>query len=397
VDAASAEQVQTAGFHEAVTAAGGLVLSGHDPLRLPRVDVGGCSAPAFGELLRRVLESTPDSIHTSRRTRTLIAGWFSFEQGNATAGDFVALDLTRAWLAEVDQTYDVAFMAAFPGGVDWRRVDPRDYSLVVFVCGPFGKGEALELPFLQRFAGIRMIGLNLSMMEPVEEWNPFSVLLERDSSATSRPDIVFLAPPASLPVVGVCRVEPFDGGQTELADQAIDQLLAGGRAAAVHIDTRLDVNAGGLRSAGEIESVIARMDAVITTRLHGLVFALKNGVPAVAIDPAPARAKIMRQARAIRWPLAFPADGASAADLRNALEYCLSTEGRAAARECAARARREAEKIHRAFVAAVSSGPLEPSYFQAMAAANHPSGLILVRQATRHPRCQSGGSCIAPR
>ena len=49
-----------------------------------------------------------------------------------------------------------------------------------------------------------------------------------------------------------------------------------------------------LRTAEEVESLIARMDVVLTTRLHGLVLALKHGVPVVAIDPIAGGAKLRR-------------------------------------------------------------------------------------------------------
>lgn len=65
----------------------------------------------------------------------------------------------------------------------------------------------------------------------------------------------------------------------------------------------MDINAGGLRTSAEIESLIARMDIVVTTRLHDMVLALKNGVPAIAVDPIAGGAKITQQARAINWPI----------------------------------------------------------------------------------------------
>jgi exopolysaccharide biosynthesis predicted pyruvyltransferase EpsI len=65
--------------------------------------------------------------------------------------------------------------------------------------------------------------------------------------------------------------------------------------AVIAIDTRLDENRTGLRTAGEVESLIARMDVVLTTRLHGMVLALKNGVPAIAIDSVAGGAKVRRQ------------------------------------------------------------------------------------------------------
>ena len=70
----------------------------------------------------------------------------------------------------------------------------------------------------------------------------------------------------------------------------------------VKIDTRLDTNQTGLRTPAEVESVIRKMDVVMTTRLHGLVLAIKNGVPVIAIDPVAGGAKIKRQAESIDWP-----------------------------------------------------------------------------------------------
>ena len=52
----------------------------------------------------------------------------------------------------------------------------------------------------------------------------------------------------------------------------------------MQIDTRLDVpNNSGLRTPAEIESLIAAMDVMVTTRLHGTVLALRNGVPAIPL------------------------------------------------------------------------------------------------------------------
>jgi polysaccharide pyruvyl transferase WcaK-like protein len=53
------------------------------------------------------------------------------------------------------------------------------------------------------------------------------------------------------------------------------------------------------------------MDMVVTMRLHGMVLALKNGIPAVAIDPQSGGAKIVRQAKEIGWLNAFSVDSAT--------------------------------------------------------------------------------------
>ena len=178
--------------------------------------------------------------------------------------------------------------------------------------------------FVERFAGRRLIGVNVSMLEPIDTWNPFDLLLERDSSACVRPDITMLTSAARVPVVGIVLVhdqKEYRNGLHDAANSAIARLMASRAMAAVRIDTRLDTNATGLRTAAEVESLIARMDVVVTTRLHGLVLAIKNGVPAVAIDPIAGGAKLLRQANVLEWPICFTADGLDDDRLVRAFEY----------------------------------------------------------------------------
>ena len=230
--------------------------------------------------------------------KVLIAGWFSFEQMGATAGDLLTRDLVERWLSEAGITSEVANARPFEGGVDWRAVSPSNYSHVVFVCGPFGNGWPVT-DFLERIAGRTLIGLNLTMLQSLDIWNPFDVLLERDSSRASRPELAFLSEEPSVPVVGsvlVHRQLEYANGLHDAADAAIRTLSRSRSMAVVPIDTRLDEPSGELRTAAEVESLIARMDVVLTTRLHGMVLALKNGVPVVAIDPIADGAKIARQA-----------------------------------------------------------------------------------------------------
>ncbi len=274
--------------------------------------------------------------------RTLVAGWFSFEHMGATAGDLLARDLVGDWLHEAGEPFDVAVAPPFTGGVDWRAVEPTTYSRIVFVCGPFGNGPPVT-DLLQRYEHCRWVGVNLSMLQPIEEWNPFDALLARDSSRSAHPDISFLANTPRVPVIGVVLVEPQreykDRALHEAANDAIARLVSRRDAALVRIDTRLDANDTGLRSPAEIESLIARMDAVVTTRLHGTVLALKNGVPALPIDPIKGGAKISRQVGVIGWPLRFCADDLDDRDLDRALDWCLSSHARETARRCATTAR----------------------------------------------------------
>lgn len=295
--------------------------------------------------------------------RALVAGWFSFEDGHATAGDLITRDLICEWLETAGVPYDVALVPPFSGGVDWRTVDPQLFTHVVFVCGPFGRDE-YEEEFLSRFKDCRLLGMNLSMKRPLEEWNPFDFLIERDSSAETHPDISFLSRKPQVPVVGVCLVEPYDEAPVEEANHAIHRLLQSNEVAAVPIDTRLDMNQAGLKTPAEIESVLARMDAVVTTRLHGTVLSLKNGVPVIAIDPERGGWKIRRQAELLGWPVVFNVDDVTEEALQKALEYCLTEEAHAKARECRDRAIMLVEDIKREFIQAFTAGDRLEQAFQ---------------------------------
>lgn len=304
--------------------------------------------------------------------RALVAGWFSFPENFATAGDLMARDVACGWLREMGIHVDVANAPPFEGGVDWLTVDPSRYTDLVFVCGPvwFGrKAERLLAPPLvasallrcapalrrigldpirrlplelltRRFAHARQIGLDLTVIGDIED-SPFDELIERDSDRAIRADLAYGAKQKKVPVVGVLLVEQgseYAQGSQSAAERAIQDLIARSGIAQIPIDTRLDIgNAGGLTSPEQIESVIARMDCVITTRMHGLVLALRNGVPALAIDPHPGGRKIRRQAEVIGWPHVVTVDAFSRDVLDRMLAACLSAEGRALAGRCQAR------------------------------------------------------------
>ncbi|MEH1819268.1 MAG: polysaccharide pyruvyl transferase family protein [Nostoc sp.] len=290
--------------------------------------------------------------------KILVAGWFSFENCGVTAGDVMAKDVACQWLESAGYEYDVALVPPFVGGVDWRSVETNDYSHTVFVCGPFLYAN-LSINFLKRFDSCRLIGLDLSMFDPINVWNPFDVLLERDSSVCSRPDISLLSQQVKVPVVGIILVEPQYEYQNkdkyQLANAAVERLIASQDMVAVPIDTRLFPNTTNLRNAAEVESLIARMDFVITTRLHGTVLAIKNGVPPIVIDGISGGAKVSRQAKTLGWDIIFSVDNLNDEELQKAFNYCQTEEARFKARECCNRAINAVEEIGDKFIKALDS------------------------------------------
>lgn len=277
----------------------------------------------------------------------------------ATAGDILARDVVCSWLEEAGMPFDVAVAPPFAGGVHWRDADPGAYTHVVFVCGPVGNGPPVT-EFLARFEGCRLVGVNLTMLHTLDDWNPFDDLFERDSSRAARPDVSFLSDQPRVPVVGLVLVHPqreYADGRHAGVERLIARVLAARDVAVVPIDTRLDVNSTGLRSAAQVESAIARMDAVVTNRLHGLVLALKNGVPAVAVDSVPGGAKVTRQAAELGWPFAYPFD-ADETTLGGALDSCLAPDARALASDCAERGRAALAGLRAEVVGALAQPPM---------------------------------------
>lgn len=271
--------------------------------------------------------------------RVLIAGWFSFEGMGASAGDLLARDLTAAWLRDAGIDFTVAVDKPFVDGKHWADIDSLDYTHVIFVCGPCGNGPPLT-GLLDRFTNCHWIGLNLTMLQDLDEWNPFELLIERDSSRAVRADMVFLTQPLRVPRVGLILVHPQKEygkrGRHEQVGQLIGEHLASLDLAVVPIDTRLDHNATGLHTSGQIESMIAAMDFTVTTRLHGTVLSIKNGVPPIVIDPIAGGAKVMAQCEAIRWPWCCRADELSTQWLDEAITFCRRPEAAHAANRCRA-------------------------------------------------------------
>lgn len=280
--------------------------------------------------------------------RSLVAGWFSFPEMGATAGDLIARDLVASWLRGTGREVELAVAPPFVDGIDWRAADPVDFGELVLVCGPCGNGPPLT-DLLDRFAGSRLIGVDLSMLQPLEDWNPFHVLIERDSDRASNPDVTLGATLHPVPVVGLVLVHPQseygDRGRHRRMNAMLENLLAERDVAIVPIDTRLDHNSTGLRTAAQVASLMGRTDVVVTTRLHGAAMALRHGVPPLVVDPVAGGAKVIAQARTLGWPAAHVAEDVDETVLAESFDWCLSDEARRLAREVSVSAGRHVELL----------------------------------------------------
>ena len=285
----------------------------------------------------------PDSPIASEG-KALVIGFLS------TFGDLEVLHQVEENLAAHGMAYEIAAFSQklarnYPDWVDARLVNPLEFSHLIVVCGPFCSDHfKREHDLFARFDHCAWIGVNLSMIERVKDFNPFDFLIERDSERAIRPDLSFLSLPPKVPVVGLCLAthQPEYRGrqQHERAAACLKALIERSGAAVVTLDTRSPLfrKSQGVANASQFESLCARVDVVLTTRLHGTVLALKNGIPVIAVDAIMDGGKLSAQVKLIGWPEIYNASDVTSTILDEALTRCLAPGARAAALQCSQRA-----------------------------------------------------------
>lgn len=299
----------------------------------------------------------------SASRRALVTGHFS------TVGDIEVLREVEARLQDLGVPFEVApytpdLLDYDADWVDAATLDPSEFSHLIVVCGPYAPNYPQKYPhILVRFRHCTMVGVNLTMVAPLEECQPFDALLERDSDRMVRPDLSFLQDTPRVPVVGLClaRSQREYGARQlhDAAEQRLRALLLRAGVAVVELDTTVprSANRSGIGNPAEFESILRRVDALVTTRLHGTVLALKNGVPVLAVDAIAGRDKVTRQAQQLGWPEIFALEDIPDAQLDAALARCLRPDAGEFALACAARARAMLADWPDEFAAALDAEP----------------------------------------
>jgi hypothetical protein len=270
----------------------------------------------------------------------LIVGWPSFLHGEATAGDVLAMEAAYSVLSHAGFRCDLAWSPVFrPGGRTLEDSPPEDYAHLVFTCGPVHGWQVEQLH--DRYRSCYRVAVGVSVIDPADPAvTGFHQVLARDAPGTAgRLDLAAAVPGPAVPVAAVilanAQPEYAVRGRHAPLTEELGEWLATLDCARVVVDTRLAC--GDWRSpatAAQVEAVIARADVVVTTRLHGLVLALKQGVPVLAVDPVAGGAKVATQAAAWGWPVLLPRSGSPVLDqdeLDRLWAWCRSAEGRARA------------------------------------------------------------------
>lgn len=290
--------------------------------------------------------------HTEARgsnRRALVTGWFTFFHGEATAGDLLAGETVRNWLTEAGIPHDTALSPVL-GGPSLDDIDPSLYTHLVFVCGPAGGWQVDDL--LGRFAHCMKLAVGVSVVASTPPG--FDVLLSRDGPMGDRPDLSLAADiPMLPPRVAVVRAHPqneYPDARQDEVHQLVDDVLRSRDVAVLELDTRVDPRSVVGRRAVDVEAALAGVDAVVTTRMHGLVLALRLGTPAVAIDPVHGGAKVSRQAAVLGWPAVQTVDRLTADWVTAQLSWSLTPEAARTARNCALHGRRGLGEVHYQFL-----------------------------------------------
>ncbi|NAZ74484.1 polysaccharide pyruvyl transferase family protein [Kineococcus sp. T13] len=292
-------------------------------------------------------------------------GWSSVLHGEATAGDVLSTEAVAERLRRAGHDVDLAWSPAVHlaygprGGLRYDDVDPTAYGHVVWVCGPLTGEPVREVH--ERFATARRTAVGVSVLDPQDPAvTGFDLVVPRDGpGGEPRRDLAARPAVDGVDVVGVFLThgqgEYGARRRHERVGEAVTGWIGALDVARLELDTRIDPRDWRMPATAEqVLAVVARLDVVVTTRLHGLVLALRCGVPALAVDPVAGGGKVSAQARAWGWPALVGAEellAQGAVLLDEQFAWCRSGSGRAAAH----RARDEAPGVGEEQLAALEA------------------------------------------
>ena len=245
--------------------------------------------------------------------------------------DVLSMEAVRDSLLEAGLGVDVAWSPRLRAdGLSLEQADPNRYTHLLFICGPAHGRQVRQLH--ERFVHCRRLAVGVSIVEADDPAvTGFHQILARDGDGVAHRDLAAAPRCAQVPVVGVVLAHAqHEYGERQRHDavhSVLTSWLSRQDCARLPLDTRLDGRDWRFaRTSGELESVIRRLDVMVTTRMHGLVLALKNGIPVVAVDPIAGGAKVSAQATAWAWPAVVTADSFTEADLDHWWAWCRSAD-----------------------------------------------------------------------
>jgi hypothetical protein len=144
---------------------------------------------------------------TEPKDRALVVGWASFVDGEATAGDVLAMEAVRGELEAAGLPCDTALSPVFrPDALGLEQADPARYTHLVFACGPLHGPQVEGLH--RRYRHCRRIAIGVSVIDPADPAVAgFDEILPRDGGASGpRGDLAVHPRPGPVPVAAVLLV-----------------------------------------------------------------------------------------------------------------------------------------------------------------------------------------------
>lgn len=286
----------------------------------------------------------------SVKKKFLIASHSSYDNPFTTFGDTAAMKVVIKWMKEIDADFDTACLKEHGfDGLDITKVNPQNYHTLIFVCGPWGMD--MKNLVQRQFPNIGIIGIDLSVEKNIA--HGLDLLIPRDFDGEHNPDLALISRTDSRPLIGIAMVhnqpEYGDRQQHQLVHEQIERYLESEDVAWVALDTLWKDNKSGIPDTIAFENLICRLDAVITTRMHVLVFSIKQGIPVLAIDAISGGAKVSAQAMALDWPLILESDNVNKKTIKKAVDKCLSGEMKQSVLHSQKYALKQLEKIETRF------------------------------------------------
>ena len=256
------------------------------------------------------------------KKKALIRGAFSDIGKNSTFGDIQAMEVLCSWLNEIQVEFDV--LDKVSSKKKNISIDPHKYDILIYVCGPFGKNT-----YCKNFSHCLKIGIDVSIEKNeshyIDSQKCLDFIIPRDSITVKNPEFVFKASSPDVAVVGLALVH--DQGDKEKSrhqqiEAVVKKYFKNNGYAIIKLDTLITTpirkNQTNISSVSQFEALVRRCDFIISSRLHGLVYGLKNNIPVIAIDPIFGGGKLTKQAQAINWPIIINGDDVSEEKIKDA-------------------------------------------------------------------------------
>jgi hypothetical protein len=256
------------------------------------------------------------------KKKALIMGAFSDIGKNSTFGDIQAMEVLCSWLNEIQVEFDV--LDKVSSNKKNISIDPYKYDILIYVCGPFGKNT-----YCKNFSHCLKIGIDVSIEKDesnyIDSQKCLDVIIPRDSITVKNPEFAFKASSPDVAVVGLALVHS-QGDKERSRHQQIEDVVKkyfkNNGYASIKLDTLITTpirkNQTNISSISQFEALVRRCDFIISSRLHGLVYGLKNNIPVIAIDPIFGGGKLTKQAQAINWPIIINGDEVSEEKIKDA-------------------------------------------------------------------------------